>query len=287
MASKKIEPKAAPSSSPPATKAPDPAAIFLQALYKPRLRELIERFSDLSVGEKGFIRAATHAINLKLTKVKQSINESSVGDMITGRKVARDGMSLSLCYRLGVVLSGQTKPENAIALFYLYICGLWAADKVSAQELLLRIQGLEMDSKEIERRLKALELAQKESTEKILAALNAPREHDKQGSATALAHPLIKALLAQAGNKSAAELEQVIEELFQGYPDSIKDMRGLLVTYTVLPLRTHWLNLSYTLNRLTGELWSPMKIESVARSLGYSLSDLGAEESQSSKSAPD
>ncbi len=88
-------------------------ARYLKALYKPQLKKLVERFSvGSSPGERGFYTDTAHAMNLRLEKHQLEIAPQFANDLHSGRKIRRDGVGLSLAYRLGVLLSNKSDPGS-------------------------------------------------------------------------------------------------------------------------------------------------------------------------------
>jgi hypothetical protein len=236
---------------------------YLETLYKPQLKKLVERFSVSAPGERGFYTGIAHAINLQLAKHKLKIASTFANDLHTGRKIGRDGVSLSLAYRLGVLLSGKPDPARAIALFYIWAGGLWP-DKAKASAILDAIQGAEMDYKEFLQGVKGLladyERRQDEKLNKILQKLESK---NYTGQGVVKFHPL-SAALRELNPKSPDETAQTIAQIYEGYPESAEHMRGILLTGETLPDREFWLDLGYTMSALTGEVWPPQKIAELA-----------------------
>jgi hypothetical protein len=257
---------------------------YLQSLYKPQLRKLVERFSASEPGERGFYTSTAHAINRQLEKHGLKLTSTFANDLYTGRKIGRDGVSLSLAYRLGVLLSGDAAPARAIALFYIWAGGLWP-DKASAQAILENIQGATVNHAEFLASIKDLiaqsEARQNERLDRILSKLEGARSTCDRPSAEF--HPFAQELRSR-NLKSPQETEEIIKELFAGYPESQEDMRGILITGTTPPAREHWLNLGYTMSALSGEIWPPQKLEALARECH---ADLLPEQSQPSRSESD
>lgn len=237
-------------------------AQYLKALYKPQLKKLIERFSvGSSPDERGFYTDAAQRMNTQLGEHGLEIAPQFANDLYTGRKIRRDGVGLSLAYRLGVLIGNKPEPENAIALFYVWACGLWP-EKGTGDNILEAIQyaGTDMDSKALLESIQALILASEQRTAQRLDSLHAsPPTHVQKTY-----HPLSAAL--RELNPCSDEITiSTVRELFSDYPESADAVIAVLVTGTALPVREDWLNLSYAMNRLTGDMWPPTKIEELAR----------------------
>jgi hypothetical protein len=240
---------------------------YLEKLYKPQLKKLVELFSVSAEGERGFYTGIAHAINLQLAKHKLKIASTFANDLHTGRKIGRDGVSLSLAYRLGVLLSGKPDPARAIALFYIWAGGLWP-DKAKASAILEAIQGAEMDYKEflqgVEGLLADYERRQdKKLDEKLDKILQRLESKNYIGQGAVKFHPL-SAALRELNPKSADETAETIAQIYEGYPESAEHMRRILLTGETLPDREFWLDLGYTMSALTGEVWPPQKIAELA-----------------------
>jgi hypothetical protein len=205
------------------------------------------------------------------------IASTFANDLHTGRKIGRDGVSLSLAYRLGVLLSGKADPARAIALFYIWAGGLWP-DKAKASAILDAIQGAEMDYEKFLQGVKDLiaasERRQDEKLDKILQRLESK---NYIGQGVVKFHPL-SAALRELNPKSADETAQTIAQIYEGYPESAEHMRRILLTGETLPDREFWLDLGYTMSALTGEVWPPQKIAELATQAAGLESQLSSSE---------
>ena len=253
-------------------------ADFLERTYKPNLQDLIYQFSDLPEGENGFYTNAAKNINSQLAKLGiEEIPEQYANDLFSGRKITRDGVGLFLAYRLGAALSGCKDPAKAIALFYLWACGIWATDE-SASSVLER---LSKNSATASTKEAMADLSGK--MDKILAALNV--------SAAPNLHPLV--LRLKKDLPEDAVLSQKIQEYFEGYEDAAEKMLGVFITGTTPPWRGLWLQISNVLNFFSAKnKWSPKLIEIETRKLKMSQAQRDElspppDVSHPSKSAPD
>lgn len=238
---------------------------FLKSLYKLQLKRLVERFSVGDPVDRGFYTSMAQRMNKALEKHGLSLTSTFANDLYTGRKIGRDGVSLSLAYRLGVLLSGKAEPENAIALFYVWVCGLWP-EKTSAGNILESIEAADMSYKELVEQVKSLiedsEKRQDEKLNRVLAAIEG-KPASAENEPTKF-HPLSVAL-KELNPCSDADTVAAVNKLFEGYPESAESVIGILVTGEVKPTKNHWLSLSYAMNKLTGEMWPPAKIEKLAK----------------------
>ena len=263
-----------PDAPPPASgKTDSTIASYLESLYKPQLKKLVERFSIGAPEERGFYTSTARAMNGQLDRYGLKLTSTFANDLYTGRKIGRDGVSLSLAYRLGVLLSGDAAPARAIALFYIWSGGLWP-HKASGQAILEAIEGASVNHSEFLASIKDLiaqsEARQNERLDKILCKLEAHTTIDHAGGGF---HPFAQEL-RKRNLKDEQNTRATIAELFDGYPETQADMIGILITGDIARTREHWLNLGYTMSALSGEIWPPQKLEALAKECqAYALTD--------------